>query len=519
MAENKQQPLTDEKLQELKDLYQPDDYDVLRPGEPHRPSFSAKVLKATYSRVRSLVFKEAAGAAEIPGLNFGLALYDTYEWGMEIYHLYREEKKILAALKEKEKIEALFKKSDKIAFYKKMESERATASRRLEKNIKSINDEEEQIQRLGARLSLKKDKYSIDHPHERNFVQTSFAAEKDMIKSKLERVKNRSFEERISKTHDNPLAQRTLQKNLNVAEQRAINFEKNKFVGSAEDKHHYLLTYAVKKLGKEHFDPVMHPERITRLHQYSALRLYSDGYAKHEIKSALSNDVFIKNMEGASQHIEELTSDSRIPYKSLNNIQDWRIKNGVSLLDRRTPAEYNLAQEMVKREEQLLSFHRGEIKFAEAKAAKDKYIEDFKKGIDQKLSTTDEYRVELGRNHDLGIFNNVDDNISIKLKLAGHREDEIIKALNEASPHASTKDYGQLKFIEARRFLITPQGREMTETINQLKAKHPHLENETRLNRLNLHTQENPNISYYRENNVRHFDKTVDYLHPEERGR
>ncbi|MDF5714124.1 MAG: hypothetical protein PUP93_09570 [Rhizonema sp. NSF051] len=517
MADTKHQPITDEELQELKDIT-PDPLDFDLREEVKRPSFRSKVIKAGLNRIKSLVIKEAAGAAEIPGLNVGLAAYDAYEFGVEVYHFYREEQKIEAALKEKKAIEALFKKTEKIAFYKQKELERATKSRRLEKDLDLINYQKEKLDRQGIKYDIK-DKGVGENPYSKDFGGTAFAKEESLIKSKLEKVMKRSFEERISKINNTASARDITKENLKKSEQIANHFEKNKFVGTADEKHHYLLTYTAKKLSKEHFDTVMHPERITRFHQFSIQKLYSDGYEMNEIKSALSHDPFIKGVDKADDYIEHLAGSVRWPNKSAENLKNWRINNEISLLDKRSPAEHKFVERMTQQEEQFLSLKRAETKYFEAKAAKDKHIEDLQKGIEKRLTTIEEYRVELGRNHALGTTSNIDENMAFKLKLAGHHDDKIIEAINEASPYASSKDYGQLKVIEARRYLSTPQGQEVTEIINKLKANHPHLENETRLNKLGLHTQESSIVYHYRDDNVRRFDRTVDYLHPEERSR
>lgn len=502
MDDNKQQPLTEEELKELTDLTQPDQLDFKPSQEPKRPSFWSKVKSTAIHRAKRLVVRELAGAAEVPGLNIGLAAYEAYQFGKDIRHFIREEQAIAAMLKKKEEI----------AFYKKKELERSFELGSIQRNLKRINTDIEELKEKTKHFVTITDSWEhvVDH---------KLLRQKNANEFKLEKLNKRSIEEQISKIHADPAMKLATQKNLEKAEQTAIQFEKNKLIGTAGEKHQYLLTYATKRLGKEYFNPVTHPERITRFHKFSSQRLYHDGFENHEIASALSHDPFLKGLEKDHPYIKEVLESIRSPHNTGQKIQDWRIENGISLYDKRTPDEYRLAQKLTEREAKVTAEKWVDIKFSEAKAARDKYNAQFQKGTDTKLTTKEEYMVELGRNLALGNYHNQDSYIAQKLALVGHKESDIIKALNEASPYASGKDYGQVQFIEARRFLISKEGQEMRQLVEQYKQIHPHLQNETRLNRFGFHTREESIIYEHKEPRLNSHERTVDFLHPGERGR
>ncbi|MBW4628227.1 MAG: hypothetical protein KME49_22620 [Brasilonema octagenarum HA4186-MV1] len=318
---------------------------------------------------------------------------------------------------------------------------------------------------------------------------------------------DRQYADSFAQYHSDPKVKAAVNRLLGKAEREAAEFEKNYLQGSVEQKHSYLVTRAVKELGKDYFDPEQHPDRVTRLVKFIGERLYSDGHEVEEIRKSYAQNPFTPNIPPDHKWIirqtEELGKSSELNRVRVE-VLEWKIKNNpealkvventVKTFDHRNPSEFSQAQAWIARDNAIAAAKTPEQRYFEAKQVYDRYIADFLEGKDTKLYTKEEYQVEFIRQTRLGIaqkrLHEMDVDIAAKLRIAGHSEKDIAKAVQEASMFRSTNDYGEVILNNAKEHLLSAEGQAEQRRVELLRAAHEHLSKETRLDRLTLNSKE-----------------------------
>jgi hypothetical protein len=177
--------------------------------------------------------------------------------------------------------------------------------------------------------------------------QTSASTLRDRLKNVARSAVrgNTKFEERTKRA-------------IAEAEQAADFFKRNRFQGTADEKHQYLWTTATKALGKDYFDPVQHPDRTMRLIRFIGDRLYEDGHGIDEIRASYAKNPHTPGIKPDDPWLIQETQFDKSP--QLNHVrtqinlwrmehhpQAFKLENGTQNLivsDKRSPLEVNLAR-------------------------------------------------------------------------------------------------------------------------------------------------------------------------------
>lgn len=321
----------------------------------------------------------------------------------------------------------------------------------------------------------------------------------ERARSKVEALRSPSLSEAMSKSADSLSGRQAEQQRLSDAKQGALMFERNGLSGTAGEKYQYLLQTAIQQRDKSHFDRLHYPDRVLHVEQSTAEQLYVDGYDSQEIKDGIrSHSPFILGTN-ESQYLDTITSrfNGSYPHPDLSQARHeramWRLQARIPETSRHTPQEWEVSQRLRDRNAEALSW--GKLKEAE------QVFEQYRQNPQMRLTTTQEYQVELARIHEKSPhLQNYDTRTAMKLIIAGHKPKEITEALNEASPFSQKAGYasfekggyGTRTVDDALAFLKQEEALQQSRGVIK-SFKREHQWNETRLDKLGIaHNQQVP---------------------------
>jgi hypothetical protein len=404
---------------------------------------------------------------------------------------------------------------------------------KFENRLKEINQEEQQLERNTRSYSINTNSWDSKTSH--NLFQERSKLEVQ-VQALQQKQKERQATDSLAKIHTNFIGNKKFEEQTKqaIAEaQKASDFfERNRFQGSADEKHQYLWTKSVKSLGEDYFDPVQHPDRTTRLARFIGERLYQDGYDIDEIRASYAKNPHTPNIKPDDPWLVQQTQFDKSPelksvrtqinlWRSEHHPEALKLEQGTQNLiasDKRSPLEVRMAQA----QHQIAIAKTEDKRFEEAEQVYEKFTNDFLQGKDGKLTTKEEYQIELYRQvakSEKGVATNelekMDVDIAAKLRLAGHKQDDIIQAIKESSLSDFSRDvkYGENIYLYTQQELQTPKWQEQKKELEELRSRHPHLKTETRLNRLKLHSPEDLSPAPKPEHEIGR-SQTQDYLSP-----
>jgi hypothetical protein len=445
-------------------------------------AFWGKAASAT-GRYGARVATKEAVAWEVPGLNAGIAIYETGRWGKEIHHLLREER-ALAEMAEQSARSAARKEP----FHLGAERDR----------LKELGKAERELGSAWAKGEREASKSQWElHINETAAVRSA--------NDKVQAFAQPSIPEAMSKAADSHTWRQLEVQKFGEAAQGAKTLEGKYLIGTAGEKYQYLLSQASERLGSAHFDRLYHPDRVVRFEKFAAERLYMDGYNPSEIRLAFTEkSPFITGTDHA-RYLEDLTSSFDRSYvrsdlaQARHTLSQWRVQEHLPEASRHTPAEWQASQKAFARNAEAMSWHRLE----ESQQMAEVYR--FQPGM--RLTTKQEYQVELARIHEQSShLQNFDTRTSVKMMMAGHKPDAVRAALNEASPFAHKAghvqfqegQYGSRVVRDAEEFIQKDQSiRDVWRGVNELREVDRIPATETRLDRLGLAHEQVPSNAHH----------------------
>ncbi len=428
----------------------------LRPSS--RPSMWRKVGSAARSYGRRLIEREAV-TVEVPGLGEAVAVYETYRFGREVWDFIKEER-VLAKAAEKSHKEI----SATSPYFRKEEVEA-----KLGEGTKT-----------GARVITEEQHSTLVKPYDSksNYPYLNYRVQ--IYKPSVEAV--------VSKAGSSLIAQEEERFMLQKAAQTSKGFEENNLIGDANEKYQYLIHNIMKQVGSsDHFSRVYNPKAVIRLEKATVEQMHRDGYELQEIAHAYQkNSPFIRGLNDSqiNQHADRIFDDvlhSKPLQESREAIARWRKENGIPETDRRSPHEF----EFVREYKAKALADRSTLLRSEA----DRLLSEYQVKPEMKLSTKKEYMLEEARNRAAGNADNNDQMISVKLLLANHAPSEIVKTVEELSPHSTGEGYGVRVATQASEYLSSHDGQRLMRLYDEFLEENPQLVNETRLDKLNLDTR------------------------------
>ncbi|MGI2904730.1 hypothetical protein [Tolypothrix sp. VBCCA 56010] len=456
-------PLSEEEIRELTDSAQKDPIDLRESAkssqEKTAPRFSRwrEVGLIAGRFAGRLVRNEAVAVTTGPAapvVGAGVGLYDTYRFGEDLYDFYKKEK-ALAKTAEHTTGKAVFHKVE----------EQAAEQAALSKSKYFVHAD--RLEPLKNDLSLSVS-IVLGNPNKEIYHPTLAA--------------------RISKAGDSVENYQKEVKLVTQAIEKSANLPKNYLSGTAGEGYQFALSSAHKELGKDYLNRVSHPDRILRFEKTTAEWLYKNGHEVSEVNAAIKqNSPYITGLKEVQQEQYLKTISERIVQKepSLENahktLVDLRLSNKISSGERLTPKEL----EVTRHKAQLASeMHMREV----YNASMDK-LEKYRANPNLKLTTKEEYQVELGRRLE-GTpsskfdFKQQDKEITTWLILARHKPEEIINTLNEAS-FVKSQNHGQQVVNEVMdEMKKNPIFSEVTTELKQNMDKGLIPRDETRLDKL-----------------------------------
>lgn len=414
--------LSEEEIRELTDSAQNDPINLKESAKSSqektvsRPSrwTEVKSIAARFlGRVaRDEVIATVATGPAAPVVDGGVLLYDTYHFSKDLYN-----------------------------FYKKEQSLASTATHTAEKKV--FHQVEEQAAESAA---LNKSKYFVHGDRLKPLSNNLSLSVSTVLGNPNKAIYHPTLAARISKAGDSFENYEKEVKLITQATERSANLPKNYISGTAGEGYQFALSSAHKTLGGDCLNRVSHPDRILRFEQTTAEWLYKSGHEVSEVNSAVKqNSPYITGLNEVQQEQYLKTISERIVQKQpeLENahkiLAELRLSNKISSGERLTPKEL----EVTRYTAQVASeTHMKEV----YNASMDK-LEKYRANPNLKLTTKDEYQVELGRRLE-GTpgskfdFKQQDKEITTWLILAKHKPEEIINTLNEAS-FVKSQNHGQ----------------------------------------------------------------------------
>jgi hypothetical protein len=425
--------------------------------------------KEAPERAAKLVAKEATYGKH-PGIAAGMAVLDGIDFAHDIYSFVKNEQRIAQQLDRT--VKPNWVKSEEIR----------------EKELKQLNKEASKIYAKDYNKALEQAvKSPFGEAQPKDYLDLSKHRELDNRISDLKGKE--SVESLLHKRGNEPNFPQKLDSFAEKAANTAQKLESNYMIGTSSEKYQNYYDTVAKKLGKDYLDPSKNPEAVARFERFSIARLHMDGHHPDEIWNTVkldspfapSNRVeYFEKLTDTSLQRYYTTHDYKIPENSpffqklepqRQQLAEWREQNGIPTSDRRDPGD----------------FTRGISRFMDERdTASSQMYEFYKQNPDLKLTTKQEYQVEMGRKLELGNLRNEDEQIAKALQLAGHQKTDIVRTLNETSPYAFSKNYGELTTAKATQWLDSSAGKEVQDFIAQMRSSNPALELETRLDRFGI---------------------------------
>ena len=385
---------------------------------------------------------------------------DAYQYGKQVWNFIEEAKAVRLAED---------KASQGKAFY-----ERAAKSR------------EREIAKLERKINHAYDKGKLEKPWLVDEVRHSNQEKIDWLKKDLESAKHsRSLEEVLSQNAKSSDLNSRFEQSRIIADE----YRKTQMKGSAGDKYHYLLDETRKELGDDYFDLAKHPQRATNFDAFVAKRLYEDGASKEVVKQTIENGAFhpsIKQSHYAKEYGERtygaVSKESELIREK---VKDWQFEQVKGL----EGAKIN-PDELGKFKEYKAQAQAYEVaKTKEVRNLAQDTLQRYKADNAQwqKISTKDEYLLEMGRRMAAGKVPD-DKSVSNKLMLAGHDDKNIVGTLKEYSPKMNNSQKLSENFLKELRIENQQNHKywQDLQRVTNFREEHFLSKGETRLDRLQL---------------------------------
>jgi hypothetical protein len=324
------------------------------------------------------------------------------------------------------------------------------------------------------------------------------------------------------------------------ADSRAIaqRHEQNVMKGSAQDRYHWMLNQASQELGEEALSVSKNPHIAISFDRFAAENLRARGFPEPEIQRAVGcgNSCSVLSPDGSGFSSRAYSPNSRLLHQlydrtvspvsqDLNRVRaeiaQFHQENPIAGKLRLTNEEVGVQRSMQRvaqfEERQMQSAlkntreatdqwtREAAAQFAKGRMESAREVFDaYRANPEMKLSTTQEYQVELARIHEHSShLQNWDQRTSVKLMMAGHRADEVTTALDKSSPFAKQAghvtfqegEYGKRVVNEAKDLIDRDAAvQQRMREILEKKQMDSAFEQETRLDKLGLDHRDTPSV-------------------------